>query len=378
MGAYSYPPGTATVEPGNPVGGAFTLPTKAFVTLQGTYSITPKTGWPGYTTYTYVDYYNGPAKFGPNHGPTTPVRVVFPTTGNNPYPNYGLGQPVTPTTTFNGQFDFERVGSINVTPGPNRFGGTYRYFYGPTAGFYQFVYYFSPAIYKAYGNYTCLDEGKFGCTKDTFVSTAGDITAIYTITNFLLNVKGTGTGDRLQSSTAKATTVAGNGGYPTVNGQGTPLYGGQASYITRLQQYLNLIHPWTTGFASVKNPVGSPNIITPQYQGYDIDLQGQPKLTVTRVDPDQVWNKTLSTLSTTTETFKSYMYNVGRVVSLVRPRLIHTYAVPLQGSTDPITMTWPVARMWRLKVYFLPEPAGMLLLGSGIVGLLGLSRMRRR
>jgi hypothetical protein len=29
-------------------------------------------------------------------------------------------------------------------------------------------------------------------------------------------------------------------------------------------------------------------------------------------------------------------------------------------------------------VFFLPEPAGMLMLGVGIAGLLGLSRMRRR
>jgi hypothetical protein len=31
-----------------------------------------------------------------------------------------------------------------------------------------------------------------------------------------------------------------------------------------------------------------------------------------------------------------------------------------------------------MKVFFLPEPAGLLLLGAGIVALLGLSRMRRR
>jgi hypothetical protein len=34
--------------------------------------------------------------------------------------------------------------------------------------------------------------------------------------------------------------------------------------------------------------------------------------------------------------------------------------------------------MWRLKVFFLPEPGGMLMLGAGIAALLGLSRMRRR
>jgi hypothetical protein len=59
---------------------------------------------------------------------------------------------------------------------------------------------------------------------------------------------------------------------------------------------------------------------------------------------------------------------------MVRPRLIHTYTVPLA----PITTNWQVARMWRLKVFFLPEPAGLLMLGAGIAALLGLSRIRRR
>jgi hypothetical protein len=83
-------------------------------------------------------------------------------------------------------------------------------------------------------------------------------------------------------------------------------------------------------------------------------------------------------LTTTTYTWAQYLYGVRRVVSMVRPRLIHTYSVPLDPTTDPITETWPVARMWRMKVYFVPEPAGMLLLGTGILALLGVSRMRRR
>ena len=63
---------------------------------------------------------------------------------------------------------------------------------------------------------------------------------------------------------------------------------------------------------------------------------------------------------------------------MVRPRLIHDYNVPLGPDSDPITNIWQAARMWRLKVFFLPEPAGMLLLGVGVAAQLGLSRMRRR
>jgi hypothetical protein len=79
-----------------------------------------------------------------------------------------------------------------------------------------------------------------------------------------------------------------------------------------------------------------------------------------------------------TVTTKQYLKGVTRVVSMVRPRLVHTYKVPLGPSADPITNVWQAARLWRLKVFFLPEPTGMLMLGAGIAALLGLSRMRRR
>jgi hypothetical protein len=37
---------------------------------------------------------------------------------------------------------------------------------------------------------------------------------------------------------------------------------------------------------------------------------------------------------------------------MVRPRLVHTYKVPLDPTTDPITTNWQAARMSRLKVFF--------------------------
>ena len=90
------------------------------------------------------------------------------------------------------------------------------------------------------------------------------------------------------------------------------------------------------------------------------------------------WNSTLSTITYTTRTYKQYLKGVTRVVSMVRPRLVHDYNVPLDPDSDPITNIWQVARMRQLKVFFLPEPAGMLQLGAGIAALLGLSRIRRR
>jgi hypothetical protein len=378
-GRYLDPPATAIVESGNPIGGAFTLP-QSFITFTSSYTTGSfKYFRPGYTTYFYVSYYNGPGKFGPNHGATGPTRIVFPTTMGNPYPTYtptyrkwingndGDGRPVTPTTTFDGRYDLSRGGSITVTPGPRRFGGTFRLFHGPNARWEQYIYYFSPALYVAHGDYICLDEGKFGCTPSTFVSSIGDTTALYQATWYLLTASGK----------AKATTPT------TPNGKAPTPYG-NASYLTGMRRYLNLIHPWTTGFAKVHNAKGSgwrPSSlepITPQAQGYDISLSGVT-LSVKKRNYLVFFDKTLSTLvPTTTTAYTQILKGVTRVVSMVRPRLVHTYRVPLDPTTDPITNIWQAARLWRLKVFFLPEPAGMLLLGAGVAALLGLFRMRRR
>jgi hypothetical protein len=365
------PPATAIVEPGNPIGGAFTLPT-GFLDVTWSFSLTPKTAWPGYTTLVYVDYYNGPGKFQPNHGATGPTRIVFPTTMGNPYPTYtstyrkwingndGDGDPITPTTTFSGRYDLSRGGSITVTPGPRRFGGTMRLFDGPNARWLQYIYYYTPALYEASGHYVCLDEGKFGCTPSTFASDIGDTTAWYQATWYLLTASGK----------FRATT-------PTTPYGKAPTPYGNASYLTGMRRYLNLIHPWTTGFAKVHNAKGSPDVITPQAQGYDISLGGAD-ITVTRKNCRQVYCSAYSTSSYYTPTTKQYLKGVTRVVSMVRPRLIYTYRVPIDPSVDPVTNIWQAARLWRLKVFFLPEPAGMLLLGAGLGCLVVLHRLRRR
>jgi hypothetical protein len=402
---YLYPAKTAIVQAGNPIGGKFTLPQSAW-SYSGTFTITSKTGWAGYTSITKSVYFAGPGHFKADnvHTNSDPSWIVFPTTNGNPYPNYALGNPNLPTvggglcadgeappfadppggcgtTTFDGLYDFARQGSINVTPGTRRFGGSLRVFYRPEAFMYQYVSYFLPAYYKGYGGFSSILNGDI-VTPNSWVSEPGDYTGLYHFTRFLLNATGTGTGMAIQPNTAKATVPAiVSGPAPTYNGGlrgfgGTP-NGGAASYVTGMQQYWNTIHPWTTGFASVHNPEGSPSVITPQAEGYDISAGGED-LTWTRTEWNQQFNKTLNTLTTTTANSQQYMFGVRRIVSMVRPRLIHTYSVPLDRSTDPITETWPVARIWQLKVFFVPEPAGMLLLGTGIVALLGVSRMRRR
>jgi hypothetical protein len=364
-GNYDQPPATADVVPHNPIGAPFTLPQSFFIS-EYVDILTPKTAWPGYTTSYWYYVYNGPGIFAPNAGPSSLYRMVFPTTDGNPTPNTGLGNPSPPTTTFNGRYDVSRGGSLWVDPGDNRFGGTFRMFYFDkpemTAHWDQFIYFYTPALYTGYGSYFCFDDGAYGCKASTHVSEPGT-TQLYNGIWWLLTSLGK----------AKATT-------PTAPGETSPTPYGNASYLRREQHYFNFIHPWTTGFAKAVFTPGNQGsgVFTPQGSGYDINLGGTD-ITVPIIRYNQDWNKTLQTLtSSTTTPYTQILKGVTRVVSMVRPRLTWTVAVPLDPGQDPVETIWNPVRMMGLKVYFLPEPAGMLALGVGIASLLGLSRMRRR
>jgi hypothetical protein len=124
-------------------------------------------------------YWNQQGSFRPNNsrfgGASMPTTVIFPTTMGNPLPPLNTGNPVYPTTTpcvggghpncgylaqdlppggtaggappprragdpisfVDGNYDFDRAGSIMITPGKNRFGGTMLFFYGPNHDYYQ-------------------------------------------------------------------------------------------------------------------------------------------------------------------------------------------------------------------------------------------------
>jgi hypothetical protein len=102
----------------------------------------------------WYSYWNLKGDFRPNnpHGASTTTTIRFNTTMlDRSEPPHASGEPVTPTTTFGGRYDFSRAGSIKITPGPNRFSGTMRFFYGPNHRFYQLLTLSSPYISKAYG-----------------------------------------------------------------------------------------------------------------------------------------------------------------------------------------------------------------------------------
>jgi len=312
---------------------------KSFISYMTIYYCVPGQCFPGYpVSGGYYSYFNGEARFGaggptnPFPGPSATTTVVFPTTmGNNlPWggaPNKGTGAPVTPTTAFGGRYDFKRGGSLQITPGPNRFNGTMRLIFGPNASFYQYITKNTPFISRAYGSFTAppsTDETNVGET-----TSSGKVTR-FRMTPLVYN---------------KACIVS---------PPGTPMTRppcGLGNYISAQAHYLHLLVPWSTGMARGYQPLGT----------YLTDL------TATGYD-----NKSPA---------RTPMIKIGadyptRVVSLVRPRLTHTYL--RDGVTQGVITNFQAMRMWTMDVFFVPEPGQIALLVTGVAGLAGLAALFRR
>jgi len=162
----------------------FTAPSKFIKDYTYYGRCVPGTCAPGYPeSKAWYSYWNLKGSFRPNNsqfgGASKATTLVFPTTMGNPTPPYNQGNPVAPTTTpcvgggvpgcgyllhdlgsrmagdpitfADGYYDFSRAGSIMITPGQNRFGGTMHFFYGPNHTYYQLITINSPYISKAYG-----------------------------------------------------------------------------------------------------------------------------------------------------------------------------------------------------------------------------------
>jgi len=123
---------------------------------------------------------------------------------------------------------------------------------------------------------------------------------------------------------------------------GTTSMGGPEYYVKTIN-YLVTRAPYTTGMARIWEPNGNTNTLQTA-TGYD--------------------NRTVAGLN-------------GNI-SLVHPRLVHVYTVFPPSSGKPIALTWSSARMRKIDFRFLPEPAGIALLVSALVALVGLNRLRAR
>jgi hypothetical protein len=334
-------PGVATVTPSNNVGAAFTLQ-KSFIQYKGTITLYPSTAFKGYLSKSLLDYVNGEGRFRPNnpYGATTATTVDF-------YDNY-----TTATTTHGGLFGFSRNGYINIDPGPNRFGGTMRILYAPTSGFYQYISYFNPIFFKAYGSFACTKMGAT-CTEG-FETGLGEVTSSGMVSRFLLGAK---------LYTYPTPTVMGKTKYRKI----------ESPPAISKAYYLHLNVPWTTGKGTAYG-VNSLYSVKPAQTGYDKAVGGSD-ITLTRTETDVTIMKGKTYYPT--KKYYTKLTGVTRVVSMVRPRLTHGYTIP-RVPTDPIFVQFQANRLAMMKVFFLPEPGSMLLIASGIVGVAGLALLRRR
>jgi hypothetical protein len=288
----------------------FTVPQSVIKDTTGFTECLPGTCRPGYPgDKVWYSYWNLRGSFRPNnpYGATMATTVRFPTTMGNTGPPLGTGDPVTPTTTFDGRYDFERAGSIMITPGPNRFGGTMQFFYGPNHRYYQsttIVSYFTRGYGVGQPAISTDHESQVG----EFV--IGRQMDHYKFTRYGIVRMTTG----------------------TWNSPGD-------DYVRRTQ-YVSTIVPFTTGMITGYQRVG-PTTTIHTLTGYD--------------------NRTPNGLS--------------GVISLVRPRLVHTYR---DYPSHPIVAGLPRLSSWQIDFHFMPEPGSAAMLAAGVVALAGLYRRRRR
>jgi len=324
----------------------FKVPSRFIKDYTWTGHCVPGTCAPGYPASSVAySYWNLRGSFRPNNsrfgGASQPTTLVFPTTMGNPTPPYNQGNPQTPTTTpcvgggivgcgylahdlgdigtrkagdpirfVGGNYDFSRAGSIMITPGINRFGGTMHFFYGPNQLYYQLITINTPYISKAYGPQMDVRDPKAN-TVIGDVQYGGPFN-IYRMTTYGYN---------------RMTT-------------GTPYSPGR--YYRILAPYFYSLAPFTTGMVSAWEPNGTTNTVF-TLTGYD--------------------NRTPA--------------GVNGVISMVRPRLVHTYKVPFDPN-EPIRMTYASSTAWQMDFHFMPEPSGAAMLASGCVVLAGLMRLRKR
>jgi hypothetical protein len=318
------PPSSAYVgeTAGNP---RFTAP-KSFIKNTTVYYRCGAPTWMGYcysgSSRAWYSYWNAKGSFRPQnpHAPTDTTTIRFRTTMSNPRrtthsPHTAMYAPVTPTTTWGGRYDHSRGGSIMIWPGSNRFGGTMRFFDGPNDHHYELITLYGPYTTVTFPPKPLSQQIGTGVEIEIGEVAETDIGLSY----------------RLTEPHHVARLVIG------VTSMGGP------QYYVRERHYLATRAPYTTGMVRAWEPLGNTNTIQTA-TGYD--------------------NRT--------------PVGLNGIISLVHPRLVHTYLVPAPGSAMPIKMVWSAARLQKIDFRFLPEPSGIAMAVAGLAALAGLLRLRSR
>jgi hypothetical protein len=307
----SYAPETAIFTPM----GGFDFPRRIFHYGTAefdayTYSCEPGLCAPGYpVSVYYYSYYNYKGFFRPNN----PFAVTQTETLNR-----SVTSPGFTTTQFGNNYAFGRAGTIQVIPGPNRFGGTMRFFSGLNARGYQFVTNGYPCCEKNYQHFWRSGMTPYGAPSGMLDYTEYE-------DQYLGHTHIGVVGTRIHTS--------------LTTGAGTPNSPGE--YITRMTIAPRTTAPWTTGTLFAYAAVGA-YIDSIQISGSD----------------NRTENRELGTLS------------------MVTPWLTNNYVTSFNPS-DPVEIGSSAADAFTMKVNFLPEPEVSLLLAAGILGLTGLYRLRR-
>ena len=218
------------------------------------------------------------------------------------------------TTRSGGQYSSSRSGTFVITPGVNRFGGTMRFFTGPSH------YYRGWAERPSAGQYATYRWNAIRTQSNN-----GNPPTRNTITG--------------QQSLGQSLT------YGSTHLEHMTLETASGNPVRYQYWGFSTIVPWTTGMASVRQPNGP-------YPSSPTSLVATGSDTRTRTASG----------------------GLTGMLSLVQPFLYHNYSTasgPTSGA--PVHLAF----MRRLTLTFLPEPGAGVLLAAGFLGIVILYRLRR-
>jgi len=333
-GWYSYWNGKGMFRPNNPNAATTTTTVRVRTTIDG-YDPTLM-GWPSVTkkiltpmgkAFRSVMVATPPPTAGGDRitptegGCTGPIASKIPPVGNS----------CPGTTQFDGYYRDYRGGSIMIWPGPQRFGGTMRWFSGPNQRFYQLTAFDGP-----YTSITFPPAPLSQQTPSSVETVIGEVVAVPSSRGYRYQL----TEPFHIARRVLGVTTMGAACTASDIGSANP----DCRYLQKTEQYLATRAPYTTGRVQGWAPNGNTNTLQTA-TGYD--------------------NRTSMGLNGT--------------VSMVHPRITHSYLRDRSiDPTKPIKMVWSSTRMRKIDFRFLPEPLGVFMLASGLAALIGLRLMRRR